>query len=97
MIVGSRYVPERHIGTRDDIVMGLLNEYASIDASGMMRGHAKDREKQRIIDQLASLKVELWIGSGPDEGYILGHEGQHEPSCTDDVCNCLTYAFRVPR
>lgn len=93
----GRYTPAVHTGTREERILGLLREYADIDSDAMMRMHAKDREHDRIEGELAALGVEVWIGDGVDEGYVLGREAAapHAPACAPpDRCECAP-GFRV--
>jgi hypothetical protein len=94
----GRYVPEVHTGTREQRVLGYLREYADIGNDGAMRMHAQEREQDRIAGELAALGVEVWIGDGADEGYILGREATapHGPRChPPERCECTVYPWRL--
>lgn len=89
-IVGTRYVPETHAGSRDEIVRGLAAEAREISGSGYMRTHAKGRELERIAIALRDLGADLLGGTGDDEGYIL-IVADHLSGCRIDEgedCRC---------
>lgn len=92
-MITSRYQPDALSGTPAEKAVGLLCEMVDIDHSFMMRGHAQDREKNRIMVQIAALGFDLLEGCEEDAGrWILHHKDDHEASCSLDepggLCEC---------
>ena len=95
MIAGN-YIPPIHLGTKEEIIRGLMNEASSLAKSGFMRNHAKARELYRIQEQLKTMGVDLLEGTEKDEGYLLAII-RHEPNCeldTNNKCSCPAF-YRV--
>jgi hypothetical protein len=89
-IAGSRYIPETHTGTKEEIIQGLIAEAEEIAECGYMRMHAQDRELRRIQAHLGMLGVDLLFGTGAEHGKIL-IVMEHLPGCqieTTRQCEC---------
>ena len=97
MIYNMTYIPEVHLGTREQIIKGLIEEASSISMHGFMRMSAQDREINRIHIQLKSMGVDFLVGTKEDDGHFLVVEN-HLDSCTlnkpNGECNCPTL-YRV--
>lgn len=90
----GRYIPDIHLGTRDEIVAGLIREAVGINDDGMMRLRAKGRELQRISEELRKHGADLLLGTDEDEGYILFID-RHKDGCSaPDVAKCHCPAMR---
>lgn len=104
-----RYEPRIHTGTTEQRVLGLLAEFVAIEHSGMLRMHAKSRERYRIDRELDAMGYGLW-GAFNSDGELTGREEwliarekslPHEPQCTwspaSNDCQCANpLRVRVP-
>lgn len=104
-----RYEPQIHTGTAEQRVLGLLAEFVAIEHSGMLRIHAKSRERDRIQVELEAMGYSLW-GAFNSDGELTGREEwlsareksrPHEPQCTwsptNNDCQCpMPLRVRVP-
>ena len=86
VIVGTRYIPETHTGTNEEIVDGLIREAKAIAEGGTMRMHAQQRELNRIQAALEARGVDMLWGDGPDDGQIIIVR-EHLPGCRVDETN----------
>jgi hypothetical protein len=92
-IVGTRYIPETHAGTRDEIIRGLAAEAEAVAESGYMRMHAQGRELERIRDRLRELGADLLGETDEDGDEYLAVIPEHLAGCpfpgdTSGECEC---------
>lgn len=87
-IVGTRYVPEVHTGTRDEIIRSLIAEAKDIAESDYMRLHAQRRELDRIQMELRKLNVDMIMNNNCGEISIIIEHIQKCKFYLTGQCDC---------
>lgn len=94
-----KYQPRTHQGTPEQIIAGLLDEAHDVCTAGTLRLFAKDREMNRIHDELRKHGVEFIVGDREDSGFLIAVKANHPSPCKatqTGYCSCEASLRRIP-